>query len=94
MVKLFKYTAILEGISFLVLLVNMIFIKPTNFVLYKTLLNPIGYSHGFLFIGYCLLALVIKKSQNWDLKTLFIVLAASLLPLATFFVEKKYVRNV
>ena len=94
MVQFFKIVAILEGTSFLVLLANMIFIKPTNFVLYKTTLNPIGMSHGFLFIGYCLLALLIKKSQNWDLKTLFIVLAASLLPLATFFVEKKYVRNV
>ena len=94
MVQFFKIVAILEGTSFLVLLSNMIFIKPTNFALYKTLLNPIGYSHGFLFIGYCLLALLIKKSQKWDLKTLFIVLAASLLPLAILFVEKKYVRNV
>jgi integral membrane protein len=94
MVKLFKYTAILEGISFLVLLVNMIFIKPTNFVLYKTLLNPIGYSHGILFIGYVVLAVLIKKSQDWDFKTLFFVLSASLLPLATFFVEKKFLRNV
>lgn len=94
MVKLFKYTAILEGISYLALFANMLLIKPSNFTLYKTFLYPIGMTHGVLFIGYCLLAFVIKKSQNWDLKTLFIVLVASLLPLATFFVEKKYIRNV
>jgi integral membrane protein len=94
MLKLFKYTAILEGISYLVLFANMLLIKPFNFTLYKTFLYPIGMAHGLLFIGYVLISILIKKSQNWDLKTLFIVLVASLLPLATFFVEKKYVRNV
>lgn len=94
MVKLFKYIAILEGISFLALFANMLLIKPSNLVLYKKLLYPIGMSHGVLFIGYVLLAVLIKKSQKWDFKTLFFVLSASLLPLATFFVEKKYLRNV
>jgi integral membrane protein len=94
MVKLFKYTAILEGISFLALFANMLLIKPSNLTLYKTFLYPIGMTHGVLFISYVILAVLIKKSQNWDFKTLFFVLSASLLPLATFFVEKKYVRNV
>ena len=30
MLKIFKITAILEGISYLVLFSNMLFIKPTN----------------------------------------------------------------
>lgn len=94
MVKSFKYVAILEGISYILLFGNMLLIKPSNIALYKTLLYPIGMTHGVLFIGYCLLALLIQKSQKWDFKTLFIVLGASLLPLATFFVEKKYIRNV
>lgn len=94
MVKLFKYTAILEGISFLALFANMLLIKPSNLTLYKTFLYPIGMTHGVLFIGYVILAVLIKKSQNWDFKTLFFVLSASLLPLATFFVEKKFLKNV
>lgn len=94
MVKLFKFTAILEGISFLALFANMLLIKPSNLTLYKILLYPIGLTHGVLFIGYVILAIYIKKSQNWDLKTLFFVLSASLLPFATFFVEKKYLKNV
>ncbi len=92
--KIFKNIAILEGISYLVLFSNMLFIKPTNPVLYKTLLYPIGMSHGILFIGYIILAILIKKSQKWDLKVFFTVLIASLLPFATFFVEKKYLKHV
>ncbi|WPR70767.1 DUF3817 domain-containing protein [Flavobacterium sp. NG2] len=90
MFKLFKITAILEGISYLVLFSNMLFIKPTNFELYHTLLYPIGMSHGVLFIGYVMLAVFLKKSQNWDLKTLGIILAASLVPFGTFYIDKKY----
>jgi integral membrane protein len=93
MIRLFKNIAILEGISYLVLFINMLFIKPSNMELYKSLLYPIGMTHGLLFIGYVLMAVSIKKSQEWDLKTSSIVLAASLLPFATFYVEKKYMKN-
>jgi integral membrane protein len=94
MLKIFKITAILEGVSYLTLFANMLLIKPTNLVLYKTLLYPIGMTHGVLFIGYILLALLLKKAQNWDLKTLAIILIASLLPFGTFYIERKYLRNV
>lgn len=90
MFKIFKITAILEGISYLVLFFNMLFIKPNNLELYHTLLYPIGMSHGLLFIGYVLLAVLLKKTQNWDLKTSGIILIASLIPLGTFYVDKKY----
>jgi integral membrane protein len=94
MLKIFKVTAILEGISYLVLFSNMLFIKPTNLALYKTLLYPIGMSHGILFIGYIILAILLKKSQKWDFKNFSIILIASLIPLGTFYVDKKYLKNV
>jgi integral membrane protein len=94
MLKIFKITAILEGISYLVLFSNMLFIKPTNFSLYKTLLYPIGMSHGILFIGYIILAILLKKSQKWNFKTFSLILIASLTPLGTFYVDKKYLKNV
>jgi len=93
MLKSFKIIAILEGISYLVLFFNMLLIKPSNIELYKSLLYPIGMTHGLLFIGYVLLAGLLKNSQEWNLKTSAIVLIASLLPFATFYVEKKYLRN-
>jgi len=91
--RIFKNIAVLEGVSYLVLFANMLIMKPTNPELYKTLLYPIGMSHGILFIGYVLLAFVLKKSQEWDFKDFSVVLIASLLPFATFYVEKKYMKN-
>lgn len=94
MTKVFKFVAIAEGISYLALFANMFINKPNNPELYKTLLYPIGMSHGVLFIGYVLLAFLIRRSQNWNLKEFVIVQLASLLPFGTFYVEKKYVKNV
>jgi len=92
MLKIFKVTAILEGISYLVLFSNMLFIKPTNLELYKTLLYPIGMSHGVLFIGYVIFAFLLKNAQNWNIKDFGFILAASLLPFGTFYMEKKYLK--
>ncbi|MDI9258328.1 DUF3817 domain-containing protein [Flavobacterium sedimenticola] len=93
MTKLFKFIAIAEGISYLVLFFNMLVIKPNHMELYKTLLFPIGMAHGLLFIGYVLMAIMIKNEQQWNFKEFVMVQLASLLPFATFYVEKKYVRN-
>ncbi len=94
MTKIFKFVAISEGISYLVLFANMLFIKPNDMVLYKTLLFPVGMTHGLLFIAYIYLAFMIKQKQNWNIKDLAVVLIASLLPFATFYVERKYLKNV
>lgn len=93
MSKIFKFTAISEGISYLVLLVNMLFIKPNNMDLYKTLLFPIGMAHGVLFIAYVILAILIKKEQNWSFKDFVMVQLASFIPFGTFYIEKKYLKN-
>ena len=93
MTKLFKFIAIAEGISYLVLFFNMLYNKSSNPELYKSLLFPIGLSHGFLFIGYVVVAFVIRKEQNWNAKDFFIVQLAPWLPFATFYIEKKYLKN-
>ncbi len=93
MLRIFKNIAILEGISYLLLFGNMLLIKPSNFALYKSLLYPIGMTHGVLFIGYVLFTFLLIKFQKWNFKTTTIILGASLLPFATFYVEKKYLRN-
>jgi len=90
---LFRWVAISEGISYLALLSNMLFIKPSDLVLYKSLLYPIGMTHGVLFIGYIVLAILLKKSQHWNLINLGIILFASLLPFATFVIERKYLKK-
>ena len=91
--NVFRWIAISEGISYLALLANMLFIKPSDLVLYKSLLYPIGMAHGVLFIGYILLAILLAKSLRWNLVSLGIVLFASLLPFATFIVERRYLKK-
>ena len=91
--NVFRWTAISEGISYIALLANMLFIKPSDLVLYKTLLYPIGMSHGVLFIGYIILAILLKKSQKWSVINLGIILFASLLPFATFVIERKFLKK-
>ena len=92
MTKLFKFIAISEGISYLVLFANMLINKTYSPDLYKILLFPIGMVHGLLFIAYVILAFVIRKNQNWSFKEFVIVQVASLLPFGTFYVEKKLVK--
>ncbi len=93
MTKLFKFVAIAEGVSYLLLFFNMLVTKRLDMELYKTLLYPIGMAHGVLFISYVVLAFIIWKSQKWSLKEFLIVQVASLLPFGTFYIEKKYLKN-
>lgn len=90
MVKFFRVVAFSEGVSYLTLLANMLLIKPNNLELYKTFLFPIGMAHGLLFVGYIILAILLKYEQKWDWKKFSIICLASLLPFGTFYVEKKY----
>ncbi len=90
MLKLFKIVAFLEGVSYLALFGNMLLIKPNNIELYKTLLFPIGMSHGLLFVGYILLAIMLKAPMKWSGKDFFLILFASIIPFGTFWVERKY----
>ncbi len=92
MIKLFKITAILEGISYLLLFGNMFITKNINLDLYKTILFPLGMAHGVLFIGYLVLAIMVKGQQKWNIKTFLLVCLASLIPFGTFYVEKKYIK--
>jgi integral membrane protein len=93
MTKLFKFIAIAEGISYVVLLFNMLVIKRLNPELYKLLLNPIGMAHGLLFMSYVTVAFIIWKNQKWTIIEFLIVQLGSLIPFGTFYVEKKYLRN-
>lgn len=93
MLRIFKIVALLEGVSYLTLFANMLLIKPNNIDLYKTLLFPVGMAHGLLFIGYILLAVMLKIELGWDWKKFGIILVASVLPFGTFYVEQKYLKN-
>ncbi|MBU2946943.1 DUF3817 domain-containing protein [Zobellia uliginosa] len=88
MLSLFRVTAILEGISYLALFAVTM---PLKYLADLPLPNKyVGYAHGVLFIAYIILAVVLWMEQKWSIKKAFVILIASLLPFATFYVEKKY----
>ena len=89
MIKVFKITSFLEGVSYILLLFVGVPLKyfGDNDVLVKSL----GMPHGMLFLAYVVLALWIRSRMNWNAKETFIVLIASLLPFGTFYINKKYV---
>lgn len=94
MLKIFKIVALLEGVSYLALFSNMLVVKPSNIVLYKTLLFPIGMAHGILFVSYIILAIMLKFEQNWSWKKFGIICLGSLIPFGTFYIDKKYLQHV
>ncbi len=87
---LFRYVAFLEGLSYLALFANMFIVKNYDVELYKSILKPLGMTHGLLFIAYVYLAFMIREKQAWSWIDLLLVQLASLLPFGTFVVEKKY----
>jgi integral membrane protein len=50
--------------------------------------------HGILFIGYIVLLIFIQKQMKWNLKTTGLIALASVIPFGTFYVDKKYLRNL
>lgn len=93
MIKTFKIVAILEGFSYLFLFANMFITKNVNMDLYKTILYPLGMIHGILFIGYILLAILLRQKLNWSFTTFLIICIASLIPFGTFYIERKYLKH-
>ena len=92
MLKVFRATAILEGISYLLLFG---FTMPLKY--WAGILEPnkvVGYAHGVLFILYGVLALVFCWERKWRIKRFLILFVASLLPFGTFYADKKYLSHL
>ncbi|MFT4684227.1 MAG: integral membrane protein [Urechidicola sp.] len=87
MEKIFRVVAFLEGVSYLVLMYFAYINRD------EEMIRVFGMPHGLLFIGYVVLAFLLKSSYKWDNKTFFIVLIASLIPFGTFYIDKKYLKN-
>lgn len=90
MLKLFRLIALLEGVSYILLLFIGVPLKYTmnNPVLVKAL----GMPHGLLFVAYIALVILLQATFKWPTKTVVILLAASLIPFGTFYIDKKYLK--
>lgn len=90
MLNLFRITSILEGISYLSLFAVTM---PLKYLADLPMPNKFaGYAHGVLFIAYILIAAVFWFQKKWSLKRGIVLVIASLLPFATFYVDKKYLK--
>ena len=91
MEKLFRIIALLEGVSYILLLFIATPIKYlANDPQYVKML---GMPHGLLFIAYVVLAFLLKSEYKWNTRQFSVVLIASIIPFGTFYVDKKYLKN-
>jgi len=86
MINNFRKVAFWEGVSFLVLMVNMI-LKKSFVDLGLTM--AIGYGHGLLFVAYCILLIFVAQQYKWSFKIVALAFLASLLPFGTFIADKR-----
>lgn len=91
MLKIFRATAILEGISYL-----LIFGLTMPLKYWAEIEEPnkvVGMAHGILFILFVVLAGIVCWERKWTIKRFVIFFIASLLPFGTFYIDKKYLKG-
>ncbi|SDS35588.1 integral membrane protein [Formosa sp. Hel1_31_208] len=87
----FRVIAFLEGISYILLLFVAVPIK--YFGDDPSYVKLLGMPHGLLFMGYIVLAIMLKQELTWNRKTFMVVLVASIIPFGTFYVDNKYLKT-
>ena len=86
-IKSFKIINLLEGISFILLL---FFAMPVKYYLNEPMAVTIfGWTHGLLFIAYCLSASSLAQKLRWPDKYLLKIVIAGMIPFAFLVVNKK-----
>ncbi len=88
--NIFRITALLEGVSYILLL---FIATPVKYLLNDPqYVKLLGMPHGLLFIGYVVLAFMLKNELKWNQKQFITVLLASIIPFGTFYIDKKYLK--
>lgn len=91
--KALRIIAVLEAISWLALLVAM-YLKYVHD--HTEYMNIIGRIHGFLFLGFVFLVLLVSTKMKWPKREVAWSLLSSLPPCATIIADikifKKYVK--
>jgi integral membrane protein len=91
MLKFFKYLALTEGISALLL---FFFAMPMKYIFDNPIyVKHIGMAHGMLFTAYIIIATILKFQQDWNVKKYAEICLASIPPFGTFYIEKKYLKD-
>jgi len=86
----FRYLAVVEATSFLLLLVASVLKHTQDEALGVEILGPI---HGGLFIAYVVVALNIRQDLGWTTKTTLLVLLGAVLPFGGYVVDRWLLRT-
>ena len=87
----FRIISFLEGMSYILLLFIAVPLKYWGGD--EQYVKLLGMPHGLLFVGYIILAFLMRKEERWNNTELFIVLICSVLPFGTFYIDKKYLKK-
>tara|TARA_B000000565_G_scaffold247294_1_gene216627 strand:+ start:291 stop:575 length:285 start_codon:yes stop_codon:yes gene_type:complete len=92
MISLFRKVALLEGLSYIILLFIGV---PLKYLFNNVwLVKLLGMPHGILFIAYIIFSLILYKKMKWSNLDFIIILSASLIPFGTFYIDRKYLKNL
>ena len=92
MINIYRLTAFLEGVSYILLLLIAV---PIKYLLNEALFVKIlGMPHGILFILYILFSIIAKIKYNWNFRKFLVISIASLVPFGTFYIDKKYLTKL
>jgi integral membrane protein len=85
-----RIVAFIEGCSYLLLGFTMLLkykfsLPQPNYI--------VGMAHGILFVVYILLVLQVAFLYRWNILKVFWAFLASLIPLGTFYADKKFFRK-
>jgi integral membrane protein len=86
LIRAFRWVAVIEAISWLVLIVATIVKYAAHSPGAVKVMGPI---HGTLFIIYILLAVALRSKLRWDLRNFLTVLVESVIPGGGFLVIRR-----
>lgn len=58
-----------------------------------TMVRIVGIVHGYVFVGYIVIVVLLAYAHRWRIRRALLVLLAGLVPVLTFFVERRVVRD-
>lgn len=86
MLKIFRTLSLIEGLS----LITLFFIAmPAKYQFGYNFVWEVGMTHGVLWLAYIALSLAVSHTQKWSVVYWTLVLCASVIPFACFFLDGK-----
>jgi integral membrane protein len=92
MLNTFRMLSLIEGSSLIILL---FIAMPAKYHFgYFDAVWLVGMTHGLLWLAYVALSLPVSHKQNWSVTFWMLVLLASVVPFACFFLDGKLKREL